>query len=175
MPNEATATLNLASLLKRDPSVYELADSGSFFLDEGYMDEFSIEKPLSWRVRVQSTGDSEFLLTGSVWGEVLMPCRRCLEDTLVNSRADFVYSLHYQPGLSELDLVEQEDDEDYLVFGRPAVDLGQFLSEIFVVDLPLTAVCQDASTCKDLSLLYNNQPSEKQTPFANLVDIELES
>jgi len=166
-------TLNLAALLKRDPSIYELTDSGFFSLDASYIDEFKIEKPLSWHIRVQSTGDLEFLLQGYVEGEVIMPCRRCLEDTAISSRADFIYSLHYEPGSARLDLVEQDDDEDYLVFGQNEIDLSSFLSEMFVVDLPLTAVCLDAATCKDLRNLYQQPTNNDAKPFAALGDIDL--
>lgn len=105
-----------------------------------------------------------------------MPCRRCLQPVSVPSESDFLYEMEYRPGGPGLDMV-QVDDEELLVFGRPEVDFAEMLTEIYAVDLPLTAVCPPDRPCEDLAGQFGTDHTHeaRRSPFASLEDFDPES
>ena len=177
------AILNLSKLLTRDPTAArELSQSGSLEPNQDMStEEYRLEDSLDWSISIYPTGgDDEFILTGDIRGEVTMPCRRCLEDVKVTGSSSLMFSVAYDPALEEpLGLIEGEDD-DTLVFSETQVDFSNFLTQIFMVDLPLTAVCENPDTCNDLRNIIANDSIEvieddSENPFAVLKDIKLES
>jgi uncharacterized protein len=86
-------------------------------------------------------------MSGEIAGNALLECRRCLEPTPTPVRANFQYMLRYKPGLEGLQ-VEQEDDEEIVLFGNPNLDLAPFLSEAFLLEVPYTTLCRE--DCKGL-------------------------
>ncbi|MCX7782765.1 MAG: DUF177 domain-containing protein [Meiothermus sp.] len=109
-----------------------------------------LEGPAKWKVgvtRVEGEGGQEFWLSGEIAGNAILECRRCLTPTPTPVRAHFQYMLRYQPGLPQLQAIE-EDDEEILLFGHPDLDLGPLLSEAFALELPYTTLCKE--DCKGL-------------------------
>lgn len=180
------ATLNLAQLLGRDVSAYEVADEGLLMPSEDLLaaDGLRLVEPLEWRLTVRSTGgDDDFILEGETSGVALLECRRCLDDAAVEVHSDFIYPMIYRPGTEELTLLENdEDEEDTLQFGKPEVDFAALITQLFAIDLPLTALCKEH--CRGLSpdgVNLNDHPehvseerhAETASPFAVLKDLEV--
>lgn len=187
MSVETTATeqaiLNLSKLLSRDPTAdRELSQSGSLLPNEEASNEdYRLEGPLDWTISIYPTGgDDEFILRGDIKGEVTMSCRRCLEDVNVKGKSDLLFSMTFDPALDEPIGLIEGDEDDILVFSETEVDFSSFITQIFMVDLPLTAVCENPDTCNDLRNIIADDSAETQeddseNPFAVLKDIKLES
>ncbi len=104
-------------------------------------EQILLEAPALWKVSVTSIGDGELWLSGEIAGKAVLECRRCLEAAPTLVRAHFHHMLRYQPGAEGLE-VKEEDEEEFVVFGHPDLDLSVFLSEAFAVELPLAALCK---------------------------------
>jgi len=147
------ATLNLSKLLSRDPTAArELSHSGTLLPNQdASTEDYRLGGPLDWSISIYPTGgDDEFILRGDIQGNVIMSCRRCLEDVTVKGSSKLLFSMTYNPALGKpLGLIEGDED-DMLVFSETEVDFADFLTQIFMVDLPLTAVCENPETCNDL-------------------------
>ena len=184
---ENNATLNLASLLGNTAGEYEVHGEGELMPSEELLeaDGLRLADPISWDLTVSSTGgDDDFILEGSAEGVAIMECRRCLDDVPVELSINFIYPMIYRPGKEGLTLIETDDDEeDTLIFGKPEVDFAELISQVFAIDLPLTALCKEE--CKGLSsdgVNLNDHPDyvevapqteEVPSPFAVLKDFEV--
>ena len=180
------ATLNLSSLLANTPDVYEVEGEGLLQPEDELLeaDGLKLAEPLEWHLVARGTGgDDDYLLEGEVDGLVLTECRRCLDEVVVESYSDFVYPMVYRPGADGLKLIENDgDEEDALEFGKPEVNFAELITQVFAIDLPLTALCKD--DCKGLSsdgVNLNEYPhhvpettnEERTSPFAALKDLEV--
>lgn len=180
------AVLNLAQLLGGDVGAYEVEEEGLLTPSDALLaaDDLRLQGPLKWHLTVRSTGgDDDFILEGETSGTALLECRRCLEDAVVEVHSDFIYPMIYRPGTEALVLLENdEDEEDTLLFGRPEVDFAELITQLFAIDVPLTALCKD--DCRGLSpdgVNLNDHPehvSEEReettaSPFAALKDFEV--
>jgi uncharacterized protein len=184
------ASINLTALLRQAPgSDDEVADEGLLEPAAELLaaDGLRLAGPLAWSLTVRRTGGDEddFLVEGEVEGEVVMECRRCLVDVTVPVHAELLYPMSYRPSDdAEIELAEEADDDDVLVFGQPIVDFAPLLVQVLAIDVPLTALCRE--DCKGLSLdgvNLNEHPehaaasearSEKASPFAALKDLDLQ-
>ncbi len=180
MAQKQDATVNLARLLSNDPHAEgEVEAQGEFMPSpEWHSADYSIEQPLGYDIQVRAVGDYEFLLSGSVTGQAITPCRRCLKPVAVEGRSDFIYPMEYSRGVEELSIRRDEDDEEVLVFGQPQVDFAVLLAEVFSVDLPITAACADANECQDLVAAYGTDQDNdrgERSAFASLKDLDLGS
>ncbi len=186
MKSSAQAVLNLASLINHDASLYEVEDQGLLAPEVALLeaDDLSLAEPLNWHIIVRSTGgDDDFILEGNVKGKALMDCRRCLDGVAVEASSSFVYPMMYKAGIESLQLREDDTEEDdVLVFGRPNVDFAELITQLFAIELPLTALCRE--DCRGLSadgvnlnehpeLIPEVKSEEKPSPFSALKDIEL--
>ncbi len=168
------AILNLSALLNNSLSS-EVVGMGLLTPVINFSSEISFPKPLNWKVTVQATGgEDDFILIGSIEGEVIMPCRRCLEPVNVPSRSELIYKMTYSPNVSQLELIEESNNEEHLVFGSPDVDFSELLVQVFLVDLPITALCQE--DC--LGIIFEgmetkNLDSSTDSPFAVLRDLQI--
>ena len=188
--NSATnnyATLNLASLLGNAAGEYEVQGEGELTPSEALLeaDGLRLAGPIAWDLTVSSTGgDDDFILNGAAEGVAIMECRRCLDDVPVELITNFIYPMIYRPGKDGLILVETDDDqEDTLIFGKPEVDFADLISQVFAIDLPLTALCKE--DCRGLSsdgVNLNDHPDhldpaveadDAPSPFAVLKDFEV--
>jgi uncharacterized protein len=186
MSVSSDATLNLSQLLHHDATDYEVSGEGLLLPEEALLESggLRLAGPLEWQLTVRSTGgDDDFILDGRVAGTALMECRRCLEDVPVSVESDLIYPMVYRPGSGELTLVENgEDEEELLSFGRPDVDFAPLLTQVFAIDLPLTALCRE--DCRGLAadgVNLNEHPEhggapatpDAASPFAALKKLEL--
>ena len=180
------ATLNLAQLLGGDVSAYEVEAEGLLMPSEDLLaaDGLRLVEPLTWHLTVRSTGgDDDFILEGETSGVALLECRRCLDDAAAELHSNFIYPMLYRPGTEKLMLLENdEDEEDTLQFGKPEVDFAELITQLFAIDLPLTALCKD--DCRGLSpdgVNLNDHPehvsakaeADTASPFAALKDFEV--
>ena len=184
------ASINLTALLRQAPgSDDEVVDEGLLEPSAELLaaDDLRLARPLAWSLTVRRTGGDEddFLVEGEIEGEVVMECRRCLVDVPVPVHTELLYPMSYRPSDdAELELAEEADDDDVLVFGQPIVDFAPLLVQVLAIDVPLTALCRE--DCKGLSLdgvNLNEHPehaaasearSEKESPFAALKDLDLQ-
>jgi uncharacterized protein len=187
MVTRRDATLNLAALLRRAPgSVDDLSAEGELAPGDEVLTQngLRLAGPLQWSLHVTNTGgEDDFVLSGSVSGVALMECRRCLRDVPAEVDASFVYPMVHRPGgVDELVMVEDDEQEELLVFSQPEVDFAPFLTQLFAIDLPLTALCRE--DCRGLSVDgvdLNEHPDHvvgdgrgtRRSPFAALEDIDL--
>lgn len=184
---DTTASLNLASLLDNGAGEYEVHGEGELMPSETILeaDGLRLAEPIRWDLTVSSTGgDDDFILEGSAEGVAVMECRRCLDDVPVTLSTKFIYPMIYRPGKEGLTLIETDgDDEDTLIFGKPEVDFTELISQVFAIELPLTALCKE--DCKGLSndgvnlnahpehLEAESQQEGTPSPFAVLKDFEV--
>ena len=177
---EQEVTVNLSRLLSGDPHAEgEVAASGQFMPDNALLGgEFELEAPLSFHLVVSAVGDGDYLLQGTVSGQVQMACRRCLKPLEVGWESEFIYSMQFSPAETKLDIRLDEDDDEVLVFGRPLVDFSILLAEVFSVDGPLTVAHPEGDPdCEDLASIYGQEQetiSEEESPFAALKDFDVE-
>lgn len=186
------ATLNLARLLKLDPDLgEEVTGSGTLMPPESLLqaDGLRLAAPLAWNLSVRASGGTEYLLTGAVQGQVVQECRRCLVDVPTPVRSSLIYPMVYRPrrGNAPLELLEEDDQDDILVFSQPEVDFAPLLVQVFAIESPLTVLCKE--DCKGLSLdgvNLNEHPDhasgeppraqdDAPSPFAGLKDLKLDS
>jgi uncharacterized protein len=180
------ATLNLAALLRRAPgSVDDLSADGEVAPDEELLEDAGIrlDGPLRWSLHVTNTGgEDDFVVAGDVSGSALMECRRCLTDVPTAVDSSFIYPMVYRPGgAEELEMIEDDEQEELLVFSQPEVDFAGFLTQVFAIDLPLSVLCRE--DCRGLSVdgvNLNEHPDhtpgdthdERRSPFDALKDFE---
>lgn len=141
-------SINLSRLMREGGST--LASGEVLDTIDLEREHIALEGPARWKVgvtRLEGEGGQEFWLSGEIAGYAVLECRRCLTPTPTPVRAHFQYMLRYQPGLSHLEAIE-EDDEEILLFGHPDLDLGPLLSEAFALELPYTVLCKEG--CKGL-------------------------
>ncbi len=178
---EQEVTVNLSRLLRSDPFAEgEVEASGQFMPDvDPAKDDFEVLEPLSFHLSVRAVGDREFLLQGKVRGQAQMPCGRCLKPLEVSWESDLVYSMEFRPGQAELNIRLDEDDDEVLIFGTPEVDFSVLLTEVFIVDRPLTVAHPKGDPdCEDLASIYRQDleiASSDDSPFAALKDFDVES
>lgn len=183
------ATLNLSSLLTHDPSA-PLEVRGEGLLEPAHelldADGMRLAGPIEWRLMVVNTGgDDDFILEGSITGTTVTECRRCLTDVETEVSTSFVYPMRYQPSDRPLELDESDDEgqEDVLLFGGPEVDFASFLTQLLAIEQPLSALCTDACLGLNEEGINLNEhpelaPKEKQpeekpkSPFEALRDID---
>lgn len=173
-------TVNLSRLLRNDPHAEgEIEASGVFMPETGWSSgEWSLEEPLRFELNIRAVGGNEYLLTGRAEGTAITSCRRCLAPVAVDLRSDFMYSMEFEPGVDELTIRLDEDDDEVLVFGRPEVDFAVLIAEVVAVDLPLTVACPPGSDCQDLAGTWGidrGPEQDERSPFAALKDFDPES
>ena len=99
------------------------------------------------------------LVRGELCGQVVLPCNRCAEDTVVDIRTDFE-DFEELPGEDDVDAVlnasggngaaDAETTESRIVYERtmPMLDLAAVCWEEFVLALPVNPLCK--TDCKGL-------------------------
>ena len=115
-------------------------------------DGLRVAGPLHWDLTIRATGGEDYILTGSVSGPILQECRRCLTEVETAVRSTLIYPMVYRPrkGGEVLQLLENDDEDDVLVFSQPSVDFAPLLVQAFAIESPLTVLCKE--DCRGLSL-----------------------
>lgn len=190
MQSRSDATLNLSALLTHAPGApLEVRGEGLLEPEQVLLDSdgLTLAGPLSWELMVVNTGgDDDFVLEGSVRGTTIAECRRCLTDVETEVKASFVYPMRYQPSDKPLTLdeIDEEGEDDVLVFGAPEVDFGPFLTQMLAIEQPLTVLCKDAclglneegvnlNDHPELAPAAKREETSQRSPFEALRDIDL--
>lgn len=164
----------MSSLLHHSPgSEIEVEADGLLVPTEDLLqaDGLSLAEPLEWNVRVFNTGgDDDFVVDGSVSGVAVLDCRRCLTEVEVEVETEFVYPMLYKPSEMPMTLDELDDDEEErLVFGNPQVDFAPLLTQLFAIEVPLTALCKPDCLGLDENGINLNEHPERATTVARTV------
>ncbi len=182
MVSKQDVIVNLSRLLRNDPHALGEVEASGHYLPEVVQlaDDLEVQKPLDYRLVIRSVGDDEFLLTGTITGKALMPCRRCLKPLEVGWKSDLMYSMEFVPSVAELNIRLDENDDEVLEFGRPEVDFAVLLTDVFTVDRPITVAHPDGDPdCEDLAGKYGTDQEtaaeDGASPFASLKDFDIES
>lgn len=192
MQSRSDAILNLSSLLTHGPGApLDVHGEGLLRPAQALLDAdgLQVAGPLKWRLSIVNTGgDDDFVLEGSVSGPTLAECRRCLTEVRTDVRASFVYPMKYRPSDKPLVLDEFDEDgkEDVLVFGSPQVDFAAFLTQMLAIEQPITVLCKDA--CLGLNeegVNLNDHPElvpaaraeepRPESPFSALRDMDFKA
>lgn len=180
------AILNLVNLINHEDAV-QVIDEGLLMPSTESLQKLSLElaEPIEWQITVSNTGgEDDFIVEGQISGTAIMECRRCLEPSEAQSKTNFVYEMEYQHGKEGLSFSELEGVEDILIFGNPSVNFADLIVELFLMSLPLTALCKP--DCKGLNsegINLNLHPEavddkkpeieQKESPFASLKDFKV--
>jgi len=180
-----TAVVNLGHLINKiDDQVVAkglLEPSADLLRELG----LQLAEPINWQLNISNTGgDNEFLIEGKLKGDSIMECRRCLEPARAKVDTGFIYQLEYKTGVEGLQFAEADDGNEILTFGKPVLDFAGFITEMFTMSQPLTALCK--ASCKGLNIdgvnlnkhpeaakQVRSQSPEKESPFASLKDFEV--
>lgn len=104
--------------------------------------------PARWTASASNVGGDEFWLAGKVSGTALMECSRCLRPTPVPFQGKLETLLRYNPRVEVPRIEYGEDEQEVVLFGNPALDLGPFLAEAVSLELPLVVL--HAPDCRGL-------------------------
>jgi uncharacterized protein len=100
-------------------------------------------KPIRVTGRLSAAGPSRFYFSGSVHGETMVPCRRCLNevDVTVDEDAHFIFSSEGE---------DSTDDPDVYPFDPNAmsIDLRAAVREFWLLSVPGFVLCRE--DCKGL-------------------------
>ncbi len=103
-------------------------------------DEYRASKPFSWTVSITNVGGA-LLVAGSVAGEVVTSCSRCLEDATFSVDGEVEgYFLIEGEGEAPDDM--EEDEFDVLPEDNK-LDLEPLLRAAIYVELPLIPLCRE--------------------------------
>jgi uncharacterized protein len=109
---------------------------------------FTVAAPVTLGFDIYKDKD-QFRLAGKVQTRLELPCGRCLEPFVRPVDAEF--DLRYQPHSHNTGEGEREVEEDDLTTGfydNDEIDLGQLMTEQFVLSLPMKPLCDEG--CRGL-------------------------
>jgi len=89
--------------------------------------------------RLEPAGDG-YLLRGTLRGELLVPCARCLEPAPVAVEAPM--SVTFVEAVAGADGEPEETQDDVVTFDRGIVDLGGPVRDEILLAVPMSAVCR---------------------------------
>lgn len=101
--------------------------------------------PVSVNVNLTNSG-GEFILKGSVKGQIRLNCGRCLEDFLYP--IDTEINEVYRPVFQTVDASGDDNGEDVITFKGDSIDITPELVKSVLVALPMKVVCD--AHCKGL-------------------------
>jgi uncharacterized protein len=112
--------------------------------DDSAVRELNVKGPVTGSFKIRKVG-KQVLVRGSVYGEVLLTCARCLTDFAVRIREQIDVEL--RPVL-DLDRTAQErelgsDDLNVEFFRGDALDAGHLAAEQISLCIPMKPLCQD--------------------------------
>lgn len=147
-------------------------------------DEYTTREPLTYNVVLTNVGGA-ILVSGSVTGEVVTACGRCLEDVVVDVQGE-VEGYFIIEGEGEAPSDMDEDEFDILPESHE-IDLETLLMAAVLVDLPLVPLCTEdcQGICPQCGKNLNEGPCDcvaeepevvvgKNNPFGALKDLTFE-
>ena len=136
--------LNLTKIRTAQERFDQVYQPDQFPRDEAY----TVAAPVALGFDIYKDKD-QFRLAGRVTTTLELPCGRCLEPFLSPVEAEF--DLRYQPHSHNTGEGEREVEEDDLTtafYDNDQIDLGQLMTEQFVLSVPMKPLCEDG--CKGL-------------------------
>lgn len=111
-------------------------------------DEYVFEAPLTWQVDVTNTGEA-FLVMGSVEGEAVTLCGRCLEEVRVPLQGEVDGYYLIDPASAEN--VEDLEGDEFDVLGEDdTIDIEIPLRAAILLEIPRVPLCDE--DCEGLCL-----------------------
>lgn len=144
-------------------------------------DLYSFAEPLRWAVDVTNTGDA-FLVTGTVEGQAVTACGRCLNDATF----DLIGDVEGYFIVGEGDAPDDMDDDEFDVLPDDrTIDLVPLIQAALLLELPVLPLCRD--DCKGLCPACGHDLNEgpcqcpppdddadqARSPFAKLAGLDL--
>ena len=146
-------------------------------------DLYSFAEPLQWSVDITNTGDA-FLVSGTVEGQAVTACGRCLGDAVF----DLIGEVEGYLVIGEGDAPDDLDEDEFDVLPPDnTIDLEPLLQAALLLELPRVPLCQDdcKGLCATCGKNLNEGPCDcapaadqsvaAENPFAKLADLKLES
>ena len=184
--------------IKIPAELFALAESsrfeGEYALDvlRAGPDDYRFDSPLSWSVDVTNTG-SALLVAGTVTGDAVCACSRCLEDVAHSFKGSVEgYFLIEGGQRANLDFEDDEEelgeDEFDVLPDDHIIDLAPLLEAALLVDAPTLPLCREdcAGLCPQCGANLNEGPCEcgpdealaeferEANPFAALADYKFD-
>lgn len=149
-------------------------------------DLISFSGPLSWQVDITNTGDA-FLVSGTVEGEGVTSCARCLEDVDVSFMGE-VEGYYLIGGEDAEDPEDMDEDEFDVLPDDNTIDIAPLIKAALLLEVPLVPLCDDdcKGICPTCGANLNEgpcgceetlKPEESQgaqNPFAALKDLKFD-
>jgi len=114
------------------------------------------------------------MVKGTIEGEIVQLCQRCMKDTSVSIRSDF------QLLLVTPDLVGRASEEGHEIFeySGPTITTATLIEDEIILSMPIVSRHENEQDCdpavKHLMHEFDEVPAdEKQNPFAKLKDLKL--
>ena len=165
------------------------AFSGAFDLRELKVgpDTLRFDEPLPWDVFITNTGEGTLFVSGTISGDAIVECARCLEPFVMDLEGDvegWVFLSDPGDDLPE----DMEEDEFVVVDEHRGADIGVFLKAALVLDVPYVPLhdedCQ--GLCPQCGKNLNEGPCDcpdihdedfenAKNPFAALKDFKFEN
>ena len=184
--------------IKIPAELFALAESSHFegeydlpLLEVG-PDDYAFEKPLGWAVDVTNTG-AAFLVAGTVTGEGVCACSRCLEDVPHSFEGAvegyFIIDAGQAPDTGEGDDEDDPGEDEFDVLPDDhIIDLAPLLDAALIVDAPSMPLCRDdcAGLCPNCGANLNVEQcgcgpdqalaefEREANPFSALADFKFE-
>lgn len=142
---------------------------------------------LALDARLEAAGDS-YLLQGTLHGELITPCARCLEDALIpiHIPLTFTFVEHFAGEGRAKAKVKTDDDEteedERIIFEHGVIDLGPTLRDELLLALPMKPICSESclgicATCgsnRNLTQCACSDAPRDGSPFAKLAKMKRE-
>ena len=148
-------------------------------------DLYSFAEPLAWQLDITNTGDA-FLVAGTVEGDAVTSCARCLEDVSVPMMGEIegYYLIGGEDAESPDDM---EEDEFDVLPDDNTIDIVPLIRAALLVEAPLVPLCDDdcKGLCCECGANLNEGPcscdkgpdpdfEDAKNPFAALKDLKLD-
>ncbi|MBR5260400.1 MAG: DUF177 domain-containing protein [Eggerthellaceae bacterium] len=133
-------------------------------------DEYVFCGPLSWQVDVTNTGEA-FLVMGTVEGEAVTLCGRCLEEVRVTLGGEVDGYYLIDPASAE-DLEDMEGDEFDVLGEDDVIDIEGPIRAALLLEIPLVPLCDE--DCKGLCLSCGSNLNEGPCDCEPVEEVEEE-
>lgn len=107
--------------------------------------EYRFNEPLTYSLQISNTGGALYV-GGTVEGDALVECARCLEDASYHLQGEV--EGYFLISGSERELTEEEEDEYDILPEDHRIDLEPLLRAALVLELPYSPLCSD--DCKGI-------------------------
>jgi len=134
-------------------------------------DLYSFAQPLSWQAEITNTGDA-LLVMGTVEGEAVTSCARCLEDVAM----PFVGEIegYFLINEAEFDKPEDVAEEEFELLGADnTIDTMPLITAALLLEVPLVPLCDDE--CKGMCLQCGANLNTEECGCAEKEEEELDS